>query len=282
MDTASTTDTGTLRFCMADEHRMYAAIVGAPVKVFRKPEASGATGQTYQEPARGELVCEGVTGSDGCFTCDLAPGSYAVEGRAFGRTVDRDDVMIEPNCTTRIPGPLPVGFSLDTYVPQDDCTTIPCRELREGKGMYLRVARNKSLPKDLEIRVTVTRGTLSAQYREFDQDNESVREYIFGSTGASGLIRFTATLRENPEITVCRDVTVLPNVQSIAGDVTVTMRRAATEITEDLPLWVVIRKSTEAISFNNYFRFMNHVLCGEALSPDLTDYERTKIVNLSH
>jgi hypothetical protein len=30
-------------------------------------------------------------------------------------------------------------------------------------------------------------------------------------------------------------------------------------------LWVVIRKSTEALSFNNYFRFMNHVLCGEPL-----------------
>ena len=43
------------------------------------------------------------------------------------------------------------------------------------------------------------------------------------------------------------------------------MRRASTEVTEDLPLWVVIRKSTEAISFDNYFRFMNHVLCGEPL-----------------
>ena len=74
-------------------------------------------------------------------------------------------------------------------------------------------------------------------------------------------------------------LTVLPNVQNVAGDMTVTMRRAATEVTEDLPLWVVIRKSTEAISFNNYFRFMNHVLCGEALSLDVTEYERNKIVD---
>jgi hypothetical protein len=127
--------------------------------------------------------------------------------------------------------------------------------------------------------VTATRGTISAQFKEFEYDNDVVREYIFGSTGASGMVRITATLRENPEMRLDLDVAVLPNVQNITGDVTVTMRRAATEVTEDLPLWVVIRKSTEAISFNNYFRFMNHVLCGEALSPDLTDYERTKIVD---
>ena len=43
------------------------------------------------------------------------------------------------------------------------------------------------------------------------------------------------------------------------------MRRTATDATEDLSLWVVIRKSTEALSFNNYFRFMNFILCGEQI-----------------
>ena len=37
-------------------------------------------------------------------------------------------------------------------------------------------------------------------------------------------------------------------------------------------LWVVIRKSAEALSFNNYFRFMNFVLCGEPIS-EPADFE---------
>jgi hypothetical protein len=42
----------------------------------------------------------------------------------------------------------------------------------------------------------------------------------------------------------------------------VTMRRTATAPTPDLPLWVVIRNSTEALSFRNYSKFMDILLCG--------------------
>jgi hypothetical protein len=51
-------------------------------------------------------------------------------------------------------------------------------------------------------------------------------------------------------------------VQPISGDVSVTMRRTATVPTPDLPLWVVIRRSTEALSFDRYRDFINLVLCG--------------------
>jgi hypothetical protein len=272
MNTVSTTPTGTLQFCLKDAYGAQAAIAGAPVQVFSQSPASDAAGETYppvQEAGRRALVCEGVTDSDGYFTCDLPEGSYTVEFRAFGLRNSCEGVTITRNCTTLSPGSLPIGFSLDTCVPQDDCTQVSSREVRQGRGMYVRVARRKSV-KDFEVRVTATRGALSAQFREYDHDDDLVREHIFGSQDTIGVVRFTATLRDNPLITVNLDVTVLPNVQNIAGDVKVTMRRAATEVTEDLPLWVVIRKSTEAISFDNYFRFMNHVLCGEALPSPVT------------
>lgn len=279
MNTESPTPKGTLQFYMVDEAGMGAAIAGAPVQVFRKVVAYDTEGHAAQEPARGEMVCEGLTVSGGCFTCDLDQGSYLVEGSAFGQKTPTQDVTIEPNCTTQATGRLRIGFSLDTYVPQDDCTVIPCREVREGKGLYVRIARNKELPRDIELRLSVTRGAILPQFKEYEEGNQYVREYVFASTGVSGVVRFTALLKQNPQMEVGVDATVLPNVQNIAGDVTVTMRRAATEVTEDLPLWVVIRKSTEAISFNNYFRFMNHVLCGEELSREFTPYERDKIVH---
>ena len=50
------------------------------------------------------------------------------------------------------------------------------------------------------------------------------------------------------------------------------MRRTATEATDDIGLWVVIRKSAEALSFNNYFRFINFVLCREPIG-ETRDFE---------
>lgn len=48
----------------------------------------------------------------------------------------------------------------------------------------------------------------------------------------------------------------------IRNGVGVNLRRAAIPQTDDVGLWIVIRNSTNAISFNNYNDFMNVVLCG--------------------
>ncbi|MBL8149968.1 MAG: hypothetical protein JNN15_08565, partial [Blastocatellia bacterium] len=42
-------------------------------------------------------------------------------------------------------------------------------------------------------------------------------------------------------------------------EVPVTLKRSSTTTTADLPLWVVIRKATEALSFDNYNRFLDLV-----------------------
>ena len=46
------------------------------------------------------------------------------------------------------------------------------------------------------------------------------------------------------------------------NNITVTLQRAAVSPTDDLALWVVIRKSTEAISFKNYAAFIDNALFG--------------------
>jgi hypothetical protein len=56
-----------------------------------------------------------------------------------------------------------------------------------------------------------------------------------------------------------------PRVLSKDDIVPVTLRRTATVPTDDLPLWVVIKKSTDALSFENYNRFMDIVLCGKSI-----------------
>jgi len=65
--------------------------------------------------------------------------------------------------------------------------------------------------------------------------------------------------------------------RSIArGDILpVAHKRTAAQRTEDLPLWVVIKKSTEAVSFENYSRFLDGVLCGQSFGEN-ENYAFTK------
>lgn len=51
--------------------------------------------------------------------------------------------------------------------------------------------------------------------------------------------------------------------QPISGNVGVSLTRTETEPTEDLPLWTLIRNSTEAMSFTNYLHFMDSLFCGD-------------------
>jgi hypothetical protein len=55
---------------------------------------------------------------------------------------------------------------------------------------------------------------------------------------------------------------VQPQATAPLGPVAVTLQRTDIRPTEDLALWVVIKKTTEALGFNNYRRFMDILLCG--------------------
>ncbi len=51
----------------------------------------------------------------------------------------------------------------------------------------------------------------------------------------------------------------------LQSGINVSLQRSAIGATSDLPLWVVIRESTRGISFDNYLRFVDLVLCGETI-----------------
>ncbi|SCX40961.1 hypothetical protein [Nitrosospira sp. Nsp1] len=57
----------------------------------------------------------------------------------------------------------------------------------------------------------------------------------------------------------------------VRGNIGVSMTRTETEPTDDLPFWTVIRSSTEALSFNNYFRFMDEFFCAVAPTSRFSD-----------
>ena len=73
---------------------------------------------------------------------------------------------------------------------------------------------------------------------------------------------------------------IADSVGPTAGPTVVTLDRSKKPRTSDQALWVVIRNSTNAISFNKYNEFMDFVMCGKPLPDDgsttlgRTDQER--------
>lgn len=54
-----------------------------------------------------------------------------------------------------------------------------------------------------------------------------------------------------------------PTTQAVSGDANISLRRTASRMTEDVPLWASIRKGTDALSFERYLDFMEWLFCGK-------------------
>jgi hypothetical protein len=67
--------------------------------------------------------------------------------------------------------------------------------------------------------------------------------------------------------------TVVQVTRAPAEPTTVSMRRADSPPTADQALWTVIRRSTNALAFNNYARFMDIVMCGAPDTLGLSDIQ---------
>ena len=64
----------------------------------------------------------------------------------------------------------------------------------------------------------------------------------------------------------------------ISGNVGVSLTRTETEPTEDLPLWTLIRNSTEAMSFTNYLHFMDSLFCNDAGGGAVRGFEQERFL----
>src|SRR5262249_37943949 len=150
---------------------------------------------------------------------------------------------------------LPVGFSLALSAGGSDREMRDHVEAKEGSSIIACVTWSDKLENQhattLDTFVTSTIGTVVREPRQDDLDGEIKRYYHVDFRGAHGVAGLEAMLQGKPErgqegtgaqITAGAEASVHPDSQSIVGDVNVAMRRTATEATEDLGLWVVIRK----------------------------------------
>ena len=74
-------------------------------------------------------------------------------------------------------------------------------------------------------------------------------------------------------------IEVTPRPFAAGDDVAVTLQRAAVQPTPDQSLWVAIRNSTDAMSFESYSRFLEAVICG---GPDEDVGDRRQRKRIGH
>lgn len=208
-----------------------------------------------------EPVFQGVTNQNGECVYECAPGIYTITASAF-RQIIREEVTVGDDCETELVDmPVHVGFITETYVKGDDCELTRCDVVIAGQQAFMIKAEN-DIKFDKLGRFPVNY-SFSGPLPLMKSPDEAV---VYADTGGqSGLISIKAGITDPSGATASSRVAfnVMPKqVQNIGGSVAVTLRRTATAPTTDLALWAIIRKSTEAISFNNYNRFMDFVLCG--------------------
>ena len=101
--------------------------------------------------------------------------------------------------------------------------------------------------------------------------SNGVHNFIHAVAGPSMLALRVWIGTVSPQTTSATPPTVripvgAPEPSTIEGGITVGMRRTTSRMTEDVPLWVSIRKGTVALGFDRYFDFMNWVFCTDGKS----------------
>jgi hypothetical protein len=276
----SQNNTGTVHihvFGLAAGGRLRLSLAKAEVKIYKV------------SPPASDPVDSDETGPDGSFVFDLPEAQYCATATFKGVTSDRSDPFHVCEGETR---DVTVQLELDDYfVVWSSLKDIDLGsslfehfDLNYKKPFYLRIG----WPSDWEgIKVAVAaRGatvrrlppsTMPASTKlRAKQAKAAVRALhetsdfsIIGRAGDEGAVIWVGAGDNidpggwsSPSDGNRTSVTQ-PPVSEVEGDLSVALKRTASRKTDDLALWAVIRRATDALSFDRYADFMNWVFCGE-------------------
>lgn len=257
-----------------------APVVNAAIKLYRVPEAAG--GDADWRPAEANLEVTGYTGVDGELT--------------FAGRAARDYVVLYDNI-------VPMGMDELYYqyvTVRNGCTETVCFEFEFGATVAFRVESNCQ-PADCLAPLVGSRVVAEMHLNGDDRLDESQLRFHAGApwqprsgepNAFSAVIRRAGPLvfkgkallarRSGPAGAAADDTPAsiaMPGViegenpipSPISGNLGVSLTRTETEATEDLPLWTLIRNSTEALSFTKYLQFMDQLFCKGGASSEVFD-----------
>jgi hypothetical protein len=186
--------------------------------------------------------------ADAYFYIDAHPKRIAA-GAVVRLTADLPSHDATYNVACTVTGPTDV-LAQDRLVSLLGATTVIGHEVNPSKDKQFQATlKTDSLtPGSWQVHLKLTKVKLTEALEDKDA-------YDAGSAGGDG-----------PPDCIQGDsdpIEVTPRPFAAGDDVSVTLRRAAAAPTPDQALWVKIRNATNAISFENYSRFLDAVICGE-------------------
>src|SRR5215204_3269792 len=204
------------------------------------------------------------TDQNGEFDASVDAGPHVVVVDAFGKRVEYRVPELGSACRAEISIPFDIGLQLVVSVTAEDREPRPCGNVTAGTVVTLEAIHT------LTDREMQTRPWVYDFISNFGSFLETPRDRAMpvahlDTTGAAGHLHVTVRMRElgSALMETSADATITnPVPQPITGAISVGLRRTASTITNDLPLWLIIRTSTDAIAFRNYQKFMDVVLCG--------------------
>ena len=193
----------------------------------------------------------------------LPAGEYYVEATAFGATErTKEPKVVEPKCENRFELELPLSLQVNP-VPLADAGQA--REPIHSAGTIL-TARAECSPSEDQVEFlewTVSDGSILEEGKK-----ATGNEVHIDTSGARGPLEIGVTMfgRDNARLSSSTSLMIAPAATvPVGGTVNIGLRRSASAMTPDLPLWVVIRNSTDSLSFKNYQRYIDVVLCDSSV-----------------
>jgi hypothetical protein len=264
-------------------------LVGAVVSIHRAPEnltdAKAFDASTWQcEPAR--FVTYGTTNEKGIVAFEgLASGRYVVQYEHVPET-NAACVDLEPGCLVNVCIEVPLDAYLDVAFVTDDCQNIPCALPRTGdrerviprfKGLKASTAHIQVIPPADAIKAPgKAAGEPDTFFRNITRAGQQSSTWELRVSGRGPLPGASAPPLA-ASLTLTNEFVATERApQTIGGTLGVSLQRTATAFTSDLSHWQAIVNSTEALSFNHYFRFMDLLFCGVREISDLPKFEQER------
>jgi hypothetical protein len=224
---------------------------------------------TGPREASERLPISGETDDFGEVTFEVPAGNWQAEATAFGETDTSDWEEVKPRCETCIDLVLDIDLHVRTSVVTDSALASGEPKFYRAGTIILASAEctaNESALSAVVFEWSVSGGSILEEGRKV-----TGREIHVDTSGARGQLDIGVTMIGDGRVARSAALTIAPApTVPVAGAVNVGLRRSATTITPDLPLWVVIRNSTDGLAFKNYQRYIDIVLC-DAPTDGLSD-----------
>src|SRR5882724_11055964 len=214
-----------------------------------------------------------LTDADGHFRTKLREGQYRVDAKCFGRK-GSENFHVRAGYAEEVTCAVDVGFEVRVADTSGAASGQSPGTVKEGGGLLVELSWPLERGADLPTSLSASPGVILPGYSDSKTATRVIRQYVYHAT-VPGRFVWTARLSGGSFAEASGDGMIQPSVQSIAGNVGVTMHRTATAPTDDLAFWQGILNSTDRLSFNTYLRFMNMLFCGEDVS-DLPDFEQQR------